>query len=218
MLLLRPEVVRARLDELRASGAIAVVPNEWQVSLGVLRMLHRVLFRADTVGTSHTNPIRPTLRARIFAFRPLRSPFLLRERAIAPLDLSGLLSSTDRIVRHLLGAHHDGNQFSYDLQMLMATPARIHEVRDAARSIARGEHPRSDFLRDLCVYDGYHESLATACDRALGGDFGLSADEAASPDVSFDAYLGWCAAQPRTFEETLALVRRGAFHPMHGRV
>lgn len=216
-LLLRPGVVRARLAELRRSGVVRVVPNEWQISLGVLRMLHRLAFRSETVGQSRTHPIRATSRARVWALRPLRSPFLLRARAIAPLDLSGLLSSTDRIVCHLIGAHHDGNQFAYDLEMLAATPHELGRVLERARAIVAGADPESEFFRDLCVYDGYHESLVAACERALRGDYGLSSEDAASPDISFAAYLRWCAAQPATFEETLSLAARGHFHPMLGR-
>jgi len=180
--------------------------------------MHRLIFRSETVGQSHSNPIRTTLRAKVWAMRPLRSPFLLHERAIAPLDLSGLLSGTDRIVCHLVGAHHDGNQFAYDLEMLAATPTKLHETLARARAIASGTDARSEFFRDLCVYDGYHASLAAACERAIGGDYGLSDEEAASPDISFGAYLAWCAAQPQTLEETLALVRDGRFHLVVGRV
>lgn len=217
LILFRPAVVRERLDELRRSGAIAVVPNEWQIALGVLRMFHRVLFRPETVGQSAHNPVRSTLRARVLERRPFRAPLLLRERAIAPLDFSGLLSSPERVVRHLLGAHHDGNQFAYDLQMLRATPERLEETLRKARAVVAGTDPRASFLRDLCVYEGYHESLVAATERATRGEFGLTSEERSNPDVSFDAYLEWCAAQPATLEETIELVRAGRYHPMHGR-
>ena len=60
-----------------------------------------------------------------------------------------------------------------------------------ARAIVAGADPESEFFRDLCVYDGYHESLVAACERALRGDYGLSSEDAASPDISFAAYLRW---------------------------
>lgn len=215
--LFRPAVVEARLDEIRRAGVAEHVPNTWQITLGVLRMLHRVVFRSETVGVSHTNPVRGSWRARALQFRPLRSPFLLRERAIAPLDLSGLLSSPTRVVSHLLGAHHDGNQFSYDLEMLAANPEFVREALARAERVVAVDEPRSRWLRDLCVFEGYHESLAAACARALKGDYGLSASERRNPDVSFGAYLEWCASQPETLEETLELARAGRYHPMHGR-
>lgn len=217
-LLLRPARVEARLAVLRAAGRAEVVPNTWQITLGVLRMLHRVAFRSQTIGMSRNEPVRTSFRARLFAARPLRAPFLLSERAIAPLDLSGLLSSPERIVRHLLGAHHDGNQFAYDLQMIAADPGMLEETLRRARDVVTGRDARSAFLRDLVVYDGYHERLVEACERALRGDFGLDAEAARNPDVSFDAYLAWCAHQPATLEETLSLLARGLYDPMRGRL
>lgn len=217
-LLIRPDVVEARLERLRRAGRAAEVPNTWQISLGVLRMLHRVLFRSHTVGMSRVSPVRPTLRARLLALRPLRAPLLLRERAIAPLDLSGLSSSPERVVSHLLGAHHDGNQFAYDLQMIAADPGKIEETLSRARRIVERTDPRADYLRDLVVFEGYHEKLVAACERALREDFGLDEVDLQNPDVSFDAYLKWCAHQPKTLEETLTLLRKGQYHPMHGRL
>lgn len=217
-LLLRPEVVRDRLEHLRQHGKAKVVPNTWQIALGVLRMLHRVAFRSQTVGMSRVHPPRATPRARLLRWRPLRAPVLLREKAIAPLDLSGLLSSPERVVKHLVGAHHDGNQFAYDLQMIAADPGRIEETLARARGIVAGTDRDAEFYRDLVVYEGYHESLVRACERALAGDFGLDAFDAKNPDVSFDAYLAWCAHQPATLEQTLSLARRGLYHPMHGRL
>lgn len=217
-ILFRPEVVQRRLDEIRGARIVSVVPNTWQVSLGVLRMVHRVLFRADTVGVSKDKPVRDTWRAKVLQFRPLRSGFLLRERAIAPLDLSGLLSSPERVVCHLLGAHHDGNQFAYDLEMLAATPERVEEALALARAVVHRDDARSRWLRDLCVFEGYHENLVQACERALCGDYRLSASEHQNPDISFEAYLAWCSHQPSTLEATLELVARRQYHPMHGRL
>lgn len=208
LLLLDPARVQASLDRIAEAGLTERVPNLWQIGLGVLRMQHRLLFRSDTVGTCREHPVRRTMRARLLASRPLRFPFLLRERAIAPLDLSGLLSSPERVLRHLLGAHHDGNQFSYDLQMLAAHPGFLERVRDAARAVVDGSDPRAEWLRDLCVYEGYHESLLAAVERAIDGDYGLPPHEEDDPDISFLAYLRWCAAQPATPGETLDQLAR----------
>jgi hypothetical protein len=209
-LLLQPARVQARLEEIAASGLVRSVPNLWQVALGVLRMQHRLLFRSDTVGTSSSQPVRRTWRARLLHHRALRTPWLLWERAIAPFDLSGLLSSEERVTRHLLGAHHDGAQFIYDLQMLATAPGALERVREAARAVVGADTSRTRWLRDLCVFDGYHESLLEAVERALAGQ--LEADGAHDdPDISFFAYLRWCARQPRTPGETLLLLRAGRF-------
>ena len=84
-LLLRPERIERNLERIRRAGMVERTPNLWQITLGVLRMWHRVIFRAETIGTC-TDPVRASLRARLLLHRPLRFPFLLAERVIAPLD------------------------------------------------------------------------------------------------------------------------------------
>jgi len=201
LLLLSPDRVEERLARIRAAGRRA--PNSWQIAQGVLHMLHRLVFRSDTVGTSAA-PVRDSWRARLLKWRPLRLPFLLAERAVAPLDLSGLLSSRERILRHLLGAHHDRHQFVYDLEMLSLDDGALDELVERASAVVSGADPRAAWLRDLTVFEGYHESLLEAAERARRGDLGLPAPEAADPDVSFFAYLDWCAAQPPTPRASLA--------------
>lgn len=208
--LIRPAGIRRGLDALRRSGAFEVVPNEWQIGLGILRMWHRVLFRSDTIGTSE-DPVRPTLRARLLKFRPLRFPFLVAERAIAPLDYSGLLQPPERLITHLLGAHHDERQFVYDLELLLAYPGALDSLVARASAVVDGSDPRAGWLRDLVVFEGYHEGLLAAALRFREGDPVLRPEEALDPDLSFRAYLDWCARQPATPTETLALIRRGQF-------
>ncbi len=210
VVLLDADAVARALERVRASGVYPEVPNVWQLTLGVLRMWHRMLFRSGTVGTS-SRPVRNTWRARLFAPRPLRFPFLLAERAIAPLDFSGLLSSRERVIRHLLGAHHDKNQFAYDLEMLQHDSGALEELYERARGITSGRSTRAEYLRDLTVFEGYHEDLERAAGAALHGDFGLSPEEARDPDISFAAYLAWCARQPASFAETLAALRHGRY-------
>lgn len=206
-----PKHVAGGLEHVAAAGLVERLPNLWQIELGVLRMWHRVLFRSGSIGTSRTNPARRSWRARLLHYRLLRFPFLVAERAVAPLDFSGLASSPRRIVRHLLGAHHDGNQFAYDLQLLSAYPGGLEQVRELARQVVEHDSPRSRWLRDLAVYERYHENLLASVERALQGDFELPPDEADNPDISFIAYLDWCAAQPPTPAETWALWREGRY-------
>ncbi len=193
--------VERALARLRGSAAVPAVPNAWQITLGVLRMWHRMFFRSETVGTS-ARPVRRTWRARLFAPRAVRFPFLVAERAIAPLDFSGLLSGRERVIRHLLAAHHDAQQFAYDLEMLRLDPGALAELLDRTRAITSGRSTRAAYLRDLTVYDGYHDDLEVAVARAIDGDLGLSPEQAADPDISFHAYLAWCAAQPRALGPT----------------
>lgn len=215
-LLLFPERIGQNLERVRAAGVVPRTPNRWQIGLGVLRMWHRVLFRSETIGTCADDPVRPTWRARALEHRALRAPFLMAERAIAPLDFSGLASSPERVIRHLLGAHHDKNQFAYDFSLLLAHPGRLEELVERALAVVEGTDPRADWLRDLVVYEGYHERLLASAEDALERGVRLPADEANDPDISFEGYMRWCAAQPATLEETLEAYRRGEYSIPHG--
>ena len=207
MILIDPAAVEGSLARLRASGAFADVPNAWQVTLGVLRMWHRVLFRSETIGLSAAR-VRETARGRLLRNRLARFPVLVAERAIAPLDFSGLLSGRERILRHLLGAHHDGAQFVYDLELLRAHPGALEELRARTAAVLDGSDPRAEYLRDLVVFEGYHEALLAAVDRAQRGDFGVDEADATNPDISLTAYLAWCSKQPPSWEATREAVRR----------
>lgn len=199
--------IEAGLERLRSAG-VTPVPNLWQVTLGVYRMWWRVFTRSDGIGTSTDAP-RPTLRARLLLPRPVRLPFLLYERAVHPTDFSGLASTPERVQRHLLGAHHDQNQFSYDLEILGCYPGALEELHGRVLDVVHGGHGRAEWLRDLVVHEGYHERLLEAVEGALRGDSSLSAAERDDPDISFDAYLRWCAAQPTTPRQTWPAILRG---------
>jgi hypothetical protein len=216
LLLVDPDTIDAKLARLRSAGLVPAVPNAWQLTLGIARMWHRVLFRSETIGTCRAHPVRGTYRARLLAFRPLRFPFLLRERAVAPLDFSGLLSDRERVIRHLLGAHHDANQFAYDLEMLALEPGALEELHVRVKRVLEEDTPRTRFLRDLVVYERYHELLEDAVRRACAGDFGLTGAERRDPDISFAAYLAWCARQPSTPEATWEALRSGRYDLAEG--
>ena len=203
----RPAQIRRNLARVRAAGIVPLTPNTWQVFLGVLRMLHRLWFHPEGVGTSAEVPERETLRARLWRWRPLRAPFLLWEGSITPLDLSGLASSPERVKAHLLGTYHADDAFVYDLRLLEIHPGKLEELRREAAAVAAGEHPRAAWLADLCVYRGYHAELLAAVERALAGDF--SAASAAHADTTLVDYLNWCASRPATPRATWAAWRAG---------
>jgi hypothetical protein len=204
LLLASPPAVLRTLAKIRASGLISPVPNVWQIELGVLRMWHRVIFRPETIGTCSARPVRQTWRARLLQWRPLRFPFLIWEKAIAPLDMCGLVSSRERVLRHLLGAHHDADQALYDLEMLSLHPGAIEEL--SARLVAQceGGNARTAWLRDLCVYEQYHEDLLGIVRR-----FQDQAAVSVDPDISFLAYLTWCSGQPANPRATWRAWRDG---------
>ncbi len=214
VLLVSPSTVQRRLDQL--AGHFPRLPNLWQLELGALRMWHRAMFRSETIGTCTAHPVRSTWRARLLLFRPLRFPFLLAERAIAPWDMTGLWSSPERVIRHLLGAHHDSTQFVYDLQMLVAHPGALEDLRRRLDAVVDGRDPRAEWLRDLCVYERYHEDLSEGLDRFLAGEAELLPQDALDPDISFRAYLSWCADQPPTPRATWEAWRAGRFELQRG--
>lgn len=210
--LLFPRRIAANLARVRDAQLVPEVPNLWQLQLGVLRMWHRVLFRSDTVGTCASHPVRDTRRARLLHPRAVRSIFLIAERAMAPLDFSGLASPPWRILRHLLAAHHDADQFVYDLQLLAIHPGWLEKVRDAARAVIAGsDGKRAEWLRDLAVFEGYHEALLAAVEAALDGKLAIAPEREGDPDITFTGYLRWCARQPRSPSETLRALLHGSY-------
>lgn len=206
LVLIDAKGVERGLERVRAAKVLPQesVPNTWQVTLGVLRMWQRVLYRNHEIGSGGGRPARKTWRARALARKPLRLPFLIAERAIAPLDFSGLLSSRERIIHHLLSAHHDGEEFVYDFELLRLHDGALEEVAQRANEIATSDSPRAVWLRDLCVFEGYHARLAEAALREVAKAPTQAEPNDIDPDASFFGYLAWCAKQPATLRETLA--------------
>jgi hypothetical protein len=209
LLLIRPGRVRRSLARVQDAALVETTPNLWQVSTGVLRMLHRIINRPETIGMSRDFAPRAGWRARVFRFRPLRFPFLLWERSVAPLDLSGLVSPPERIARHLLGTHHDGVQFIYDFQLLALHPGALERLRADARAVVETDDRRSRWLRDLAVYERYHEKLLAALDDAVERGIEVPAAHVDDADVSLVAWLAWCAARPATPGEAWKAWRAG---------
>jgi hypothetical protein len=208
-LLLFPRRIAENLARVERAELVPRAPNLTQLSLGVIRMMVRLVLRPETIGTCKRKPVRSTLRARVLHNRALRFPFLVRERSIAPLDFSGLASSRERILRHLLASHHDENQFAYDLELLAIHPGALDELRRRVLAIVEGTDPRAEWLRDLTVFEGYHEDLLAAVEHALDGEVELAPDEVDDPDIAFSGYLRWCAKQPSTWREALPALLRG---------
>jgi hypothetical protein len=215
LLLYRPAEIRKRLKRLITVGVIEAPPTLWQLELGVLRMWLRAFFRPETIGTCKTHPVRGSWRARLLKNRLIRGPFLFWEKAIAPWDHTGLGSPPSRMIRHLLGAHHDGNQFAYDLAILKATPGALESVRAQAITVIAEDSRRCRWLRDLVVFEGYHEALIDAVEDALAGEALVEPHEENDPDIGFEAYIRWCRRQPPTPLATWRAWRAGLFPEAH---
>ena len=113
-------------------------------------------------------------------------------------------------MRHLIGAHHDANQFVYDLELL-GHYGLLHDLTAKVRALLASDDAHTHWLRDLTVFEGYHEALLAAAEHAAAGGPAMSAAEAGDPDLSFGAYVRWCAAQPATPRDTLHAWRAGTF-------
>ena len=207
LVLLRPARIRANLERVREAAVVPRVPNSWQVFLGVLRMIYRLVFHGEAVGQSETVPLRRGWRVGLLQWRPLRLPFLLIEGSVVPLDLSGLASSPERLMTHLLGTYHAGEQFVYDLRLLQIHPGKLEELRLRSQRVIEQDSRRFRWLRDLCIYEGYHETLLAAVERALADDYSFQA--CAHTDTGLHGYLSWCASTPPKPGAAWSAWRRG---------
>ncbi len=211
-LVLFPDAIEQSLLRAEASGLVSSRPTLFQILLGIVRMQVRVASRPESVGTCTRQPVRATWRARALAPRALRFPFLLAERAIAPLDFSGLASSRERVIRHLLGAHHDGAQLVYDLELLSMHEGALDELLRRTRDVVQGRDPRAEWLRDLCVFERYHEELLETLEAFMEGRARMAPALAHDPDITLTGYLAWCARAPTSLTEALRRHREGSFH------
>jgi hypothetical protein len=208
-------------------GVPATLPNPWQVALGVARMQHRLLTRPGTVGLARA-PRVPGWSTWWLEHQLVRAPFLLLEGTVVPGDLSGLRSSPTTLVRHLLGTFHAGAEANYDLEILAArAPAMLATLRTACVDVIADRHPRAARWKKLCVYEGAHTALLPRIEAALqgrfldndgdeGGGSGDDGDSPGNPDVSFFAFLRFCARQPADAAATWAAWRAGRLHFAHG--
>lgn len=206
-LLVHPVAFEQTLARYAAKHPTRPLPNLWQLVVGTCAMWHRIAFRSDTVGTSR-DPVLSTWRARLWQFRALRLPVLLTENSIKPFAALGLDATPAVIIHHLLSAHHDVNQCTYDLELLELHDGGLAALRAEVAAVVDGTHPRAAFLRDLCVFAGYHERLLNDVDDALAGasaDLWLDDAVARDPDLSLCGCLGWCARQPMPTSTTQAL-------------
>jgi hypothetical protein len=214
LLLIQPEQVSNRLEQACHAGWISRAPTLWQMELAVLRMGHRLVFRPETIGTSSTHPVRQSWRAKLLVWRPLRFPFLLAEGAVSPWDMTGLASSTKRLLQHLLAAHHDGLQFVYDLEILSLEPTGLAQLRSQLQEI-EGHKKRAEWLGDLCAYEHYHRDLSLGLAR-FEEDPESMLVSTTDPDLSLRALLRWCLDQPSSPAETWRAWRAGQYHLQHG--
>jgi hypothetical protein len=126
---------------------------------------------------------------------------------VNPGDQTGLGSSVTHVIRHLLAAYHPGENLLYDLAILDTEPGALAELRARAAAVVDGSDPNAEALRDLTVYEGYHEKLLASVVRWM--DEGRTDQHQVHPDTTLPAFLAWCAAQPATPAATLRAIAAG---------
>ena len=208
LVLRRPRVAQRNLVALHERGVIDGVPTPFQMLMGVLYMVYRLVFRSDTVGLETRQPVRDTWRARLLRWRPLRFPFLAWERVFNPFDLTGFGSRRDFLVRHLVGAHHAGDDAIYDLVLLLGHDDALDEVEARCRAVIEGRTAHDRFLADLCVYEHYHEHLLDVIHRVREGQL-APADADIASDTSLPGFVAWCLQQPPTLRAGWDALREG---------
>ena len=211
ILLISPSQVRQNLAHINRSALTPHTPTEWQIAVGVLRMWYRMIFRSNTIGISQTHRPRSNKWARFLQYRPLRLPFVLWEGSVIPWDLSGLTSSPDRLICHVVGTHHEDEQFVYDLEILSCYPNALSQLKHKVNAIVLGTDPRSEWLQNLVVYEAYHKNLLDYMKSIEVSEWKvtLSPEAKRSIDISFYATLTWCSQQPLTPRETWIAWRQG---------
>jgi hypothetical protein len=142
----RPSLVRARLQRLRALGHIEQSPSLPQL----------------LVAARDQMIVSATEETKIF-YRSQRIPWIfhnLRRLLSGPatmLDPVGLFSPRDTIVHHVLQTFH--RHPLYDLVLLRAHPDGVEELARQVEQIHAGTHPHQRALTSLIEDGSYHARL-----------------------------------------------------------
>ena len=142
----RPGVVRARLERLRALGHIDVIPTMPQL----------------LVAARDQMIIGATAETRIF-YRSQGIPWVfhnLRRFIAGPatmLDPAGLFSPRDTIIHHVLQTFH--RHALYDLVLLRGFPDGLDEMERQMDQLTAGTHPHQRALTSLIEDGAYHARL-----------------------------------------------------------
>lgn len=198
-----PELMLKNLALLKEKGHIQEIPTLWQVIQGMAQQWSFTAANLEKLGHDQSHPVRDSAGARLLQPQLLRFIPLLIEGAINPWDRSGLALTPERKMRHILGTHHGGETVMYDMQLLDCYPGALESLRDQLNEILENDTPRSRWLRDLVVYEGYHEALKRVVDRALAGDFTVPEEAPPGDDYTVGSFVDRCLACPVTPEETL---------------
>jgi hypothetical protein len=142
----RPALVRARFERLRALGFVDVVPT-WAQAL-VAGRDQMMLGASEETKLFYKSQGIPWIFHNVRRF--LSGPATM-------LDPIGLFSPRDAIVEHVLQTFH--RHPVYDLVLLRAHEGGLEEMRRQAAALAAGTHPRQRALASLVEDGSYHARL-----------------------------------------------------------
>lgn len=142
----RPGLVRARLQRLRALGHVDVVPTTAQILVAARDQMFlgavketEMFYRAQRIP---------------WVFHNLRR-FLSNPATV--LDPAGLFSPRETIIHHVLQTFH--RHPVYDLVLLRGFDGGVEEMHRQAAQIVAGTHPHQRALASLIEDGGYHARL-----------------------------------------------------------
>jgi hypothetical protein len=143
---LRPSIVRARLERLRALGHIDVIPTLAQLLVAGRDQM--MLNASEETKVFYKNQGVP------WVFHNLRR---LIAGPATMADPIGLFSPRDAIVHHVLQTFH--RHPVYDLVLLRAHESGVEEMARQATQIIEGTHPHQRALASLIEDGSYHARL-----------------------------------------------------------
>lgn len=143
---LRPRLVRARLERLRALGHIDVVPTTAQILVAARDQMF--------LGAIEETKMFYRSQGIPWVFHNFRR-FLSGPATV--LDPAGLFSPRDTIVHHVLQTFH--RHPVYDLVLLRGFPDGLQIMETQAAQILKGSHPHQRALTSLIEDGGYHQRL-----------------------------------------------------------
>jgi hypothetical protein len=142
----REDLVRARLERLRARGHLDVIPNRIQRVVGALDMVRFFIVPAA---------------ADYYAEKGLDFRFhqLLRflDDPASLIDPTGFNSTRDNIIGHVMQVVHANPE--YDFQLLDTWEDGMEEMERQVQAVLDGTHPRSASLLAIVEEPDYHARL-----------------------------------------------------------
>jgi len=142
----REDLVRARLERLRALGHIESIPSRIQRIVGALDMIR--FFIVPAAADYYTE------KGLDFRFHQLLR-FL--DDPASVIDPTGFNSTRDNIIGHVMQVVHANPE--YDFQLLDTWEDGMAEMERQVEAVLRGEHPRAASILAIIEEPDYHARL-----------------------------------------------------------